>query len=99
MVSVSVIVARSVDGIGYLFDGERPVRRTRKAEPPTDGISVEPNLTNVCFFAHPFAELVAPPTMGHHAELSATMIADLMLADLRPSHHALARRPDGISLR
>jgi hypothetical protein len=61
-------------------------------EPPTDGISVEPNLTNVCFFAHPFAELVAPPTMDHQAETPATVIADLMLGRLRVSHYARARR-------
>src|SRR5262245_6246146 len=91
MVSVSVIVARSVYGIRYLFDGVRPVRRTRKAEPPTDGISVEPNLTNVCVFAHLLAELVAPPTMGHQAETPATVIADLMLGRLHVSHYARAR--------
>jgi hypothetical protein len=56
-------------------------------------------LAEVRVLARPLAELVAPPTMRHHAELSAAMIADLMLADLRPSHHALARQPDGISLR
>jgi hypothetical protein len=92
MVSVSAIVARSVDGIGYLFDGVRPVRRTRKAEPPADCISVEPNLTNACVFAHLLAELVAPPTMGHQAETPATVIADLMLGRLRVSHYARARR-------
>ena len=30
----------------------------------------------VCIFARPLAELDAPPTMRHHAETSATMIAD-----------------------
>ena len=53
----------------------------------------------VCVFARPLAELIAPPTMRHHAETPATMIADLMLADLRLSHHALAQQFDGISLR
>ena len=33
------------------------------------------------------------------AAATATMVADLMLADLRPFHHALARQFDGISLR
>jgi hypothetical protein len=56
-------------------------------------------LAEIGVFACPLAELVAPPTMRHHTEPSAAMIADLMLADLRPSHHALARQPDGISLR
>jgi hypothetical protein len=37
--------------------------------------------------------------LRHHAESSATMIADAMLTDLRPFHHALARQFDGISLR
>src|SRR6476620_6122652 len=92
MVSGSAIVARSVDGIGYLFEGVRPARRTRKSEPATDGISVEPDLTDVCFFAHLLAELVAPPTMGHQAETLATVIADLMLGRLRVSHYARARR-------
>ena len=45
------------------------------------------------------AELVAPPTLRHHVETFATIIADSMLADLRPGHHALARQFDGISLR
>ena len=46
-----------------------------------------------------FEELIAPPAMRHHAETPATMIADLMLADLRLSHHTLAQQLDGISLR
>jgi hypothetical protein len=37
--------------------------------------------------------------MRHHAETSATTIADLMLADLRLSHHTLVQQFDGISLR
>jgi len=54
----------------------------------------------VCVFARPLAELIAPPTMRHHAETPATMIAYLMLAaDLRLSHHTLAQQFDGISLR
>ena len=53
----------------------------------------------VCVFARPLAELIAPPTMRHHAETPATMIADLMLADLRLSNHTLAQQFDGISLR
>jgi hypothetical protein len=50
-------------------------------------------------FAAPLAELIAPPTMRHHAETPATMMAYLMLADFRLAHHALARQFDGISLR
>jgi hypothetical protein len=37
--------------------------------------------------------------MRHHAETSGTTIADLMLADLRLSHHTLVQQFDGISLR
>src|SRR5205807_9597236 len=37
----------------------------------------------------------SPPTLRHHAETPATMIAYLVLADFRPSHHALARQFDG----
>jgi hypothetical protein len=37
--------------------------------------------------------------MRHHAETSATTIADLMLPDLRLSHHTLVQQFDGISLR
>jgi hypothetical protein len=69
------------------------------AKPATDGISVERNFTEVCLFARPLAELAAPPTMRHHAEMSATTIADLMLADLRLSHHTLAQQFEGVSLR
>src|SRR5258708_2608779 len=69
------------------------------AKPATDNISVERNFTEVCVFARPLAKLPAPPTMRHHAETSATMIADLMLADLRLSHHTLAQQFDGVSLR
>jgi hypothetical protein len=69
------------------------------AKPATDSLSVERNFTEVCVFARPLAELPAPPTMRHHAETSATMIADLMLADLRLSHHTLVQQFDGISLR
>jgi hypothetical protein len=69
------------------------------AKPATDSISVERNFTEVCVFARPLAELAAPPTMRHHAETSATTVADLMLADLRLSHHTLVQQFDGISLR
>jgi hypothetical protein len=80
------IVARSVDGIGYLFDGVRPARHTRKSEPATNGISVEHNFTDVCVLAHFLAEPVAPPTMGHQAEMPATVNADLMPGRLPVSH-------------
>jgi|SRR5271166_2572929 len=69
------------------------------AEPPSNQSLVERNLTEICVLALALAELVTPPAMRHHAESSATMIADSMLADLRSSHHAFARQPDGISLR
>ena len=68
----------------------------RQAEPTADYISVERNFTEVCVFARPLAELPAPPTMRHHAETSATMIADLMLADLRLSHHTLLQQFDRV---
>jgi hypothetical protein len=68
------------------------------AKPATDSISVERNFTEVCVFARPLAELAAPPTMRHHAETSAATIADLMLADLRLSHHTLVQQFDGFSL-
>jgi uncharacterized protein involved in exopolysaccharide biosynthesis len=48
---------------------------------------------------HVLLQKVAPPSIRHHAETPATLIADLMLADLRLSHAALAQRFDGISLR
>jgi hypothetical protein len=37
--------------------------------------------------------------MRHHAETSATMNADLMIANLRLSHHTLVQEFDAISLR
>ena len=40
-------------------------------------VAAERKFTEVCIFARPLAELDAPPTMRHHAETSATMIADL----------------------
>jgi hypothetical protein len=81
--------------------GERSLKVSsrRQADPTPDYISVEQNFMEVCVFARPLAELIAPPTMRHHAETPATMIADLMLADLRLSHHTLAQQFDGISLR
>jgi hypothetical protein len=66
----------------------------REAVPATDFISVERKFSEVCVFARPLAELVAPPTMRHHAETSSTMITDLGLP-----HHALAQQFKGISLR
>jgi hypothetical protein len=48
-----------------------------EAVPATDFIAAERKFTEVCIFARPLAELDAPPTMRHHAETSATMIADL----------------------
>jgi hypothetical protein len=75
------------------------VPRAEEAVPATDFISAERKLTEVRVFARPLAELVAPPTMRHHAETPPTMIADLMLADLRLSHHTLAQQFDGSSLR
>jgi hypothetical protein len=65
-----------------------------EAVPAKDFISAERNFAEVRLFAPPLAELVAPPTMRHHAESSSTMIADLEL-----SHHALAQQFKGISLR
>jgi len=57
-------------------------------------LAVDRKFTEVRVFARSFAELVAPPTMRHHAETSSTMITDLGLP-----HHALAQQFKGISLR
>ena len=43
----------------------------------TDFIAAERKFTEICIFARLLAELDAPPTMRHHAETSATVIADL----------------------
>ena len=48
-----------------------------EAVPATNFIAAERKFMEVCIFARPLAELDAPPTMRHHAETSATMIADL----------------------
>src|SRR5207248_7251789 len=66
----------------------REKRRTAR-----DFISAERKLTEVCAFARPLAELVAPPTMRHHAETSSTMIADLRLP-----HPILAQQFEGSCL-
>jgi hypothetical protein len=63
----------------------------RQAEPATDFISAERKFTKVCVFARPLAELVAPPTMRQHAEMSSTMIADLGLP-----HYTLAQQFEGM---
>ena len=65
-----------------------------EAVPATDFISAERKFTEVCVFARPLAELVAPPTMRQHAEMSSTIIADLGLP-----HHALVQQFEGIALR
>jgi hypothetical protein len=62
-----------------------------EAVPATDFISAERKFTEVCVFARPLAELVAPPTMRQHAEMSSTMIADLGLP-----HHTLAQQFEGM---
>lgn len=66
---------------------ERSLKPSPAAEaiPATDFISAKRKFTEVCIFASLFAELDAPPTMRHHAETSAAMIADLGLP-----HDALA---------
>ncbi len=66
----------------------------KKAVPATDFISAERKFTEVCAFARPLAELVAPPAMRHHAETSSTMIADLRLP-----HPILALQFEGSYLR
>src|SRR3954453_9132414 len=43
----------------------------------TDFIAAERKFTEICIFARLLAELDTPPTMRHHAETSATVIADL----------------------
>jgi hypothetical protein len=60
------------------------VPRAEEAVPATDLISAERKLTEVCVFACPLAELVAPPTMRHHAETSSTMIAGFGAASSYP---------------
>ena len=62
-----------------------------EAVPATDFISAERKFTEVRVFARPLAELVAPPTMRQHAEMSSTMIADLGLP-----HHTLAQQFEGM---
>jgi hypothetical protein len=81
--------------------GERNLKSSpaKEAVPAKDFIAAERNLTEVGVLARPLAELVAPPTVGHHAEPSAAMIANLMIADLGMLHHALAQQFKGISLR
>jgi hypothetical protein len=66
----------------------------KKGVPARDFISAERKFTEVCAFARPLAELVAPPTMRHHAETSSTMIADLRLP-----HPILAQQFEGSCLR
>jgi hypothetical protein len=67
------VAPETADKWGEEFESIPP---RRQAEPTTDYISVERNFTEVGVFARPLAELIAPPTMGHHAETPATMIAD-----------------------
>ena len=43
----------------------------------TDFIAAERKFTEICIFARLLAELDAPPTIRHHPETSATVIADL----------------------
>src|SRR5438270_11326608 len=69
------------------------IPQRKKGVPATDFISAERKLTEVCAFARPLAELVAPPTMRHHAETSSTMIADLRLP-----HPILAQQFEGSCL-
>ena len=72
-------------------------KREKSRDDPTGlGVVI---FAEVGVFARPLTELVAPPTVRHHAETPATMIAYLMVAEFRLSHHALARQFDGISLR
>jgi hypothetical protein len=66
----------------------------KEAVPAKDSISAERNFTEVCVSAHPLAELVAPPTIRHHAEWSSTTITGLA-----QPHHALPQQFKGISLR
>jgi hypothetical protein len=46
----------------------------KEAVRTADLISAERNFMEVCVFARPLAELVAPPAMRHHAEMSSTVI-------------------------
>ena len=99
IVSISRLKMPPLRGVGVCWYCQRHTDPARIPKPATDSISVERNFTEVCVFARPPAELTAPPTMRHHAETSTTTIADLMLADLRLSHHTLGQQFDGISLR
>jgi hypothetical protein len=77
-----------------LFGREPTLSRAKEAVPAKNLFSSERNFAQVRVFAPLLAELVAPPTVRHHAETSSTMIAGLAL-----SHHALAQQFNGISLR
>ena len=85
------------DPVADRLSGVREVLKPtplKEAVRTADLISAERNFMEVCVFARPLAELVAPPAMRHHAETSSTVIADLGLP-----HHALAQWFEGISLK
>ena len=68
----------------------------KEAVPATDCFSVERKFTEVCVFARPLAEPVAPPTIRHHAEPSSTMITDLSWShDFRLRHGRCGVASDG----
>jgi hypothetical protein len=74
------LLSRPSSRLGWHRDSCRAERKpspATEAVPATDFIAAERKFTEVCIFARPLAELDAPPTMRHHAETSATMIADL----------------------
>ncbi len=73
-------LSRPSSRLGWHRDSCRAERKpspATEAVPATDFIAAERKFTEVCIFARLLAELDAPPTMRHHAETSATMIADL----------------------
>jgi hypothetical protein len=81
----------ALDLVFVWVHGAAPHPPRKKAVPATDFISAERKFTEVCAFARPLAELVAPPTMRHHAETSSTMIADLRLPHPILAQHFEAR--------
>jgi hypothetical protein len=73
---------------GYAGGGEtfETIPPRREAVRATEFVLIERKLADVRVFARPLAELIAPPTVRHHAKTSSTMSANLGL-----SHHTLAQ--------
>ena len=78
--------------------GSCPAWQPLQPEPAANGIAAERDLVDVAVSARPLAELAAPPTMRHQSEMSAAVIADLMLLRGLESHDILLRTPSRDSL-